>query len=246
MGASVIKNAKIFLGGMDLSGDLNALALNYSAEMLDATGFGDDTRVKQGGLLGITCNAEGFVNTANSDPILHDAIAASAEPVTIGANGGAEGDAAYMFMAAAAGYTPGGAVGEHHKFSFDAEQGEAPDGTPPNLIRGQIHQNGVETVSGNSTGIDLGALADGSSMYATLHVYAASAGDSLDVTIESDDNAGFTSATERASFSLFSALGSEWLEPQIAGPITDTHWRVKWVIGGSDPSFTFAVGLGIK
>ena len=89
MGASVIKNAKIFLDGMDLSGDLNALALNYSAEMLDGTGLGDNTRVRQGGLLGITCNAEGFVNTANSDQILHDAIAANAEPVTIGANGGA-------------------------------------------------------------------------------------------------------------------------------------------------------------
>lgn len=46
----VYRDAKLFIGGADLSADLYELAVSYAAEMLDATTFGQTTRVVQGGL----------------------------------------------------------------------------------------------------------------------------------------------------------------------------------------------------
>jgi len=45
------------------------------------------------------------------------------------------------------------------------------------------------------------------------------------------------------TFTQKTAVGSEWKEA--AGPFTDDYWRVKYTVGGVDPSFTFAVGVGI-
>jgi len=240
MAVNVIRDAKVYLGGRDLTGDMNAVAINYSAEMLDKTTLGDDTRVKVGGLKGVTCNGEGFFNPATSEGYLFDRIAAVAEPVTIGADGGAAGDLAYIFKAAMAGYNPGGAVGELMKFSFDAEASDS------KLVRATIlHTAAAATVSGSSAAQNLGAVAAGQSLYATLHVPAASAGDTLDVVIESDTVAGFTAPTVRATFAQVTATAGEFIVP-VAGPITDTYWRISWTIAGTAPSFDFIATMGIQ
>jgi hypothetical protein len=79
-----------------------------------------------------------------------------------------------------------------------------------------------------------------------LHVTEVSADDSIVVTIESDDNADFTSATTRFTFASKAAVGAEYLA-RVAGPITDTHWRAVYdVTGAADISIKCAVLLGIQ
>lgn len=50
MATVVYRNAFFWLNGVDYSADIAELALDYSAEMLDETAMGDDTRVMKGGL----------------------------------------------------------------------------------------------------------------------------------------------------------------------------------------------------
>lgn len=87
----------------------------------------------------------------------------------------------------------------------------------------------------------VGGVPDGKRMYAALHVTAA-AGTDLAVKIQSDDNSGFTTATDRITFSTVSAAG--WQFGSVAGPLTgETYWRTVVTIASS--TFTFATVLGV-
>lgn len=50
MATKVLTNAYINLNSNDLSAYANQVSLSYEAEELDETAFGDDTRIKKGGL----------------------------------------------------------------------------------------------------------------------------------------------------------------------------------------------------
>ena len=79
------------------------------------------------------------------------------------------------------------------------------------------------------------------SIYAVLHVTAA-AGTNLAVKIQSDDNSGFTSATDRITFSTVSAVGVQ--TGSLAGDLsTETYWRVVATI--ASVTFSFACYFGV-
>lgn len=79
------------------------------------------------------------------------------------------------------------------------------------------------------------------SLYAALNITAAS-GTNLVVKVQSDDNSGFTSATDRITFSTASAVGWQW--SSVAGNLsTETYWRVVATVASG--SFTFAVSFGV-
>jgi hypothetical protein len=92
----------------------------------------------------------------------------------------------------------------------------------------------------------LGAATATQHLYGVLHVLAVSGTNpTLDVVIQSDDAEGFASGTTRGTFTQKTAVGSQFLTP-VAGPVTDTHWRCTWTIGGTNtPSFTIALVVGI-
>lgn len=98
------------------------------------------------------------------------------------------------------------------------------------------------TTSGfTGAGVNFPGPASGRNLYALLQVTAAS-GTNLVVKVQSDDNSGFTSATDRITFSTLSATG--WERSSVAGPLTtETYWRVVATIASG--SFTFRVVFGI-
>lgn len=50
MATVVFRNAYFWLNNVDYSDEVESIALNYGAEMLDETAMGDDTRINKGGL----------------------------------------------------------------------------------------------------------------------------------------------------------------------------------------------------
>jgi hypothetical protein len=66
----------------------------------------------------------------------------------------------------------------------------------------------------------------------------------LDLKIQSDDAQAMSSPIDRITFDQMTTVGAQWKE--LAGPITDTWWRVNYTLGGIDPSFVIAVVIGIK
>jgi hypothetical protein len=64
VGTVVYRNAVLLLNGAELQGALHELAVEYSAEILDRTTFGADTRIKQGGLLVGKVSGKGYFDTS--------------------------------------------------------------------------------------------------------------------------------------------------------------------------------------
>lgn len=241
MSTLCLQNQKFYLDGYDLSGDMNAIAINFAADMVEETAFGDDTHIFKGGLKVATMALEGYVEggTDKVDEIMFNNMAVANKPISIGVETGADGELAYILQSILADYSPGGSVGEMFAFSVTAET------SSEGLIRGTIMHNAAQSTSGNGTARQLGAVTSGQQLTAALHVIAASGSTpTLDITVESDDNSGMTSATTRATFTQATAIGSQ--VETLSGPVTDDWWRIDFTIGGGTPSFTFVVVLGIQ
>lgn len=98
----------------------------------------------------------------------------------------------------------------------------------------------VETVggSGEVTGVSVVTPGSGYTVANNLATTVAPAGGSgckIDILTLTD--------TTILSFAQKTAAGFEWKTD--AGPITDVNFKAKWTIGGTLPSFTFAVVAGI-
>ena len=66
-------------------------------------------------------------------------------------------------------------------------------------------------------------------------------GSTLDVIVESDDNAGFTTPTTRITFTQVTTTPISYLS-SLAGSVTDTYWRMKWTISGGPYYIVGAIG----
>ncbi len=145
------------------------------------------------------------------------------------------GDTAWFSRMETLDYTVGLQVGELKAMSFSAT------GTSP-LIRGVVLDSAAVTATGNGTGVDLGAVTTGHAAYLGLWVNALTGSPTLDVTVGSDDNSGFTTPTTR--FTAAQMTGKGWQFIKLAGPVTDAWWRATRTFGGSG-SITYALALGI-
>ncbi|HET6262350.1 MAG TPA: hypothetical protein VFG99_08950, partial [Chloroflexia bacterium] len=91
----------------------------------------------------------------------------------------------------------------------------------------------------------LPAVAAGQWLVGTLHVMSVSGtGPSLTATIQSDDAVGMPSPTARLSFNAQTAIGGQVF--RLAGPITDTFYRVSYTIAGTTPSLLFMSAAGVS
>lgn len=242
----VQSNVKCWTDKWDFSGDLNACALEYAAELQDDTTFGKTTRQRLAGLKTVTMSLAGLVNYALAsgqpaalDQILFDNLGLADKPVTLGPTDGADGERAFAFLANEAMYKFGGDIGAAFAFSLEAEASGRP------LVRGLVMHNATRTASVNGTARQLGTVSAAQKVYAALHVLAASGTTpTLDAKVQSDDNSGMTTPTDRITFAQKTAIGSEWTE--LAGAITDDWWRLVLTIGGTTPSFQVVGFIGIQ
>lgn len=111
----------------------------------------------------------------------------------------------------------------------------------PGMARGWLlGAKQTVTSSGTTSGQQNGAVTSAQAVYASLHVFAASGTTpTLDVVVQSDDNGGFSSPTSRITFAQATTTGVQL--GSAAGAITDDRWRLSYTVGGTSPSFTFAV-----
>ncbi len=154
MSEYVLRDCKLWLAGFDLSGDTNALALDYGAELLDATTFADATRGRAGGLKTVAVSHEGFWEGGADkvDEVLFARLGLKDEVMTIAPETGADGETAFSFLSALSEYSPGGQVGELLAFSVRGESSGA-------LVRGTIMHNATRAGSGNGPARQLGVVA---------------------------------------------------------------------------------------
>jgi hypothetical protein len=179
-------------------------------------------------------------NTGTQCTIVIDSIkkVSDAVPLTFATGTGAEYETAFLINALQVSATPiSGTVGDMAGANISGN-------AVGRLVKGIIGANRLSATSSViPTGSQLGPVAAGQSIYANLHVTAATvaAGGYLVLYVQSDDNPNFTSYTNRVNFDFTSEVSSQSLS--LAGPITDEYWRAACYI--SNGSFSVAVSLGI-
>lgn len=235
MAEHVLANGRLWLAELALAGKVNAVSCQYGAEVKDITTLSDLSRRRIGGLLSWGIQMNGNWDASDDAIIIGNLTGLTSVPVTV-CYSGTVGDVAFLGEALHADYSTGEQIGEVMPFSGGAE-GNGP------LARGVLMQNAARTATGSSTAQQIGALSATQRMLVAVHVPIVSGTlPTLDVTVESDDNSGFTSATTRATLSQMTAAG--WRFSTISGAVTDDYWRLKFTIGGTSPSFTIAAAMG--
>lgn len=233
-------DATTWIGGYDMTTDLNQVALNVTADELDVTTFGSGGyRSRIAGLRTVAADFSGFwqAGTGTVDPTVFTDLAVADRVVTM-APDDAETTTAYMWQGGGFTYSPFGQIGEATPFTL-GYRGTNGVG----VARGQVVKAKGNVSSTGATGsvVQLSAVGATQYMYATLHVF--SAGTTITVQVQSDDNSGFSSPTTRATFSGITTAGGNWAT-RVQGAITDTYWRFNVSAVTGTFSIAGAVGIG--
>ena len=238
MGKQAITAGLVMLGGNDLSGASNAIAASYGCVALDGTVLTNKSRNFAGGLKQTKLSVKGFW-----DPLVVGAPVFADISLTDIMTWGftqTEGGVVYFQKGMVAQYSQSGKVGDLLPFGVTAE-------AAGDLVRATLMARKTAiAASGNGTGFQLGAVASGQSVYAALHVTAASGTSEHDtLVLQSSVDNTFASPTTRITFADPGAvLGAQLLS--LAGPVTDTWWRFVWTVSGTLPSYNFTASAGIQ
>lgn len=240
MATAVLTDVTIWLGEYDATGHTNQVSLVADAAELDSTTFGDaGWRSMRCGLQDVAFNARMW-NSYTEDEIDDVAFAnlgASDIPIAVTLDG-TEGDTAYFFQSAESNVQDGLEIGQLAEKIITAVNS---DGAP--LVRGSLTTS-KQTVSssGTGTGAQLGAVSATQSLYSLLVVFASTGSPTLDVVIQSDDNAGFSSPTTQITHTQMTGAGFKWATQ--AGAISDDYFRSSYTFGGTG-TINFAVLIGV-
>lgn len=217
-------HVQVLVGGYELTGDVNQVAVTDRRNVYDVTAFGDAVHnVVPGASRMMMVEHNGYMNVsaAQSHPVLKSAEITGIVSVLLGQNAApAVGDPVYGLYAQQGKYMPMPEVGRYIPFAaafanFGALGGWGVALTPPvtftNTTSGTSVNNGAATTKGG---------------IAFLHLLQAAASDTYSIVVEGSTTGAFAGEqTTLATFSLnASALGSEY--KSIAGTIPQyTRWK---------------------
>lgn len=119
------RNAVILVNGSLLSANFNEFGVEYGAETLDETSFGDTTRINKGGLLIATMTGRGFLEFGESsvEEVLFDLVGVDGTVICVFADGVTEGtttDKGFAMRGVLSELNIGSAVGTLLPFTFTA------------------------------------------------------------------------------------------------------------------------------
>jgi len=237
MGKQVLKNIRLYAGAFSLHSETNNAALQRRLEVVDASTFGVSSREKASALHDWSASYQGFVDydtTTVQAQLDDDQAAGNLVTVSFGGVSAAPvGSIGYAGRALHAEVSRFGQLAQMAPFTLNV-QGSG------RLVPGTVMENAAIVATGNGAGAQLGAVSAAQKAYCALHCVAFD-GTSLDINVESDDNAGFTTAVVRGSFAQLTDVGSEWLE--ISGPITDDYWRLDYTLVGTSATIFAVMGI---
>jgi hypothetical protein len=241
MSKLILADQVAFLDGYKISSQANTMAMDMGLDAPECTTFASNAnREYTPGLKTMGGSMAGFFDQSAADAHMFNNLGAAQSIVTIGPQNGTAGSPVYFLKALETAYTPlTGNVGDLVGFSLGFNNKGS-----PGVVRGTLMLNTAAIAgSGNSTGRQLGAVGATQKVYGALHVTGITGSPSLVVKAQSDDNSGFTSATDRLTFATMTDVGTDWQE--LAGAITDDYWRINYAFSGSG-SIDVVVSLGIK
>ena len=227
------------VGSLEVACNAKSVTANAECTVLDTTPLCTSTgwTTAIAGLKTATLEAELMADfvALGLDETLQGYFATADVPQSLSI-GSADGSVTYFGRTLATSYTPvQGAPGELAMAALSSKTSTGP------LVRGlRIFPPSTSvTATANGTGRQLGALSASQTLYAAMHVLDRTGTLSMTLKIQSDDNAGFTTPTDRIT-SFTAATGRTYQWGSVAGAVTDTYWRAVLTCTGSG---TMSVGV---
>jgi hypothetical protein len=240
----MLRDATTWVGGYDFTTDMNSLGLAIEYAELGRTRFTDKAQLRAAGLEDVTGTLDGYwaAGTGTVDPQAFSQVGSGLWVATHSLDG-AVGSVGYMYRAMTPTYQIGAKVGEMLPFTLALKGAKGNGSLSAGAVRGRIAKAkaAVAATGATGTGQLLGAVASGQYLYAALHVFSAAT--TITVKVQSDDNTGFTSATDVATIGPLTVAGGTWMT-RVAGPLTDSYFRFN--VSAITGSFTIAGTIGIK
>lgn len=246
MSATALTDVEILAGPLWLTPQSNEVDLSPEATVQDGTTFNSGgweepyitTRKFMASAAGLYYPSPVESGALNFDAELFSELTGGAQyPLTIGPSK-ADGGLVMVGGFKRVSWDAGGQVGDlmriDSKMRGDGILGRGAMIHPANVLR---------TAGGTGTGVQLGTVATGRTLLVAIHVVAVSGTTpALTITVQRDDNGGFSSPTTVTTYGPVSAPGST-LVP-VAGPITpDDRYRITWTLTGTTPSARFGVAV---
>lgn len=224
MAVQSLTNVTTFVHGYDFTGDTNEVALGVEAATKDVTTFGSSGWEECiAGLKSGSVEVKGLwqAGTSSVDAESFPDLGVADRVVTLAPTGVA-GDVAYLAKLGKFAYVPfSGSIGDVAGFTLGCKSTNS-----VGILRGYLAKakGNVSATGALGSGVNAGAVSATQYVYGSLHVF--SAGTTITVVLESDDNSGFTSATTVATLGPITTTGGTWAT-RAAGPITDTYFRYR-------------------
>ena len=247
MAVLAFTDAEILAGPLRLTGRSNEIDLTFDGVKLDVTSF-DSNGWEEciGGMRSAMAKVAGFYDVGpvetgalNLDQQLLSEVAGSQLPLVV-APTKADGSVAYIAPVKRGNLAVLGTVGDVAPFSSDMWG----DGA---VARGAlIHPaNVLRTAGGTGNGVQLGTVATGRQLLVAINVTTVTGTTpALTITVQRDDNAGFTTPTTVTTLGPTAVPTSSLVA--VPGPITpDDRYRITWTLTGTTPSARFGVAVGI-
>lgn len=241
MTAIALTDARILVHGHDFTADANQVSLTMEADAHDVTTFGSARatkfRSRVAGLKTTAVQISGFWEAAPDDAVWSGL--AVADRVAIISPTGEPGDVAYMVRGGTFSYEAFGEVGEPAPFTLGISSTNT-----EGAIRGRIlawPEDPVDDTVAVGDPLELPAVNAGQFLYGAFHVLG-EPGTTITAVVESAPAGDFEDATTRITFGPITAAEGRWAT-RVAGPITDTFYRLRVTdIAGE---FTIAAAIGI-
>ena len=237
------KSARLLVDEFDFSGVSNSMDLSFAETPADVTAFADADMTFVQGKPTFTFNVNGLWSTAspNYDGEMFTDLTAVNRRVGIYPGGLSDGVFGYEGATNISASPRVSTAGDAIACNVTWQGASAP-------FRSTILRYATDESSANGTQYTLGTIASTNTIIGVLRLLeiGGSGNNTLDVKIQSDTS-GFSSATDRLTFTQLNQGGGATFETQTAaGPAgSDNIWRAVVTIGGAGSrSFKLLVGFG--
>lgn len=202
MAEHVLRNTKIYIDGVDLSGKMNSVTLTMNADLKDKTTFGSSYRKRLSGLINAEINGEGFYDASSAykgEKLLFEDLGSTDQICTLIAEGSGLGNSAYSAHKLESAFSPGFQIGEIATWTFACYS----DGA---AIKQKVIASSGFSTSMTVTVRNLGYRTPQQAMYATLHNVRGTtiAGQKLIIKVHTGTSSGFSSTTFSTSLKFTS------------------------------------------
>lgn len=239
MGSFALVDVTTYIGGYDMTTDMNQISLNLSADEKDSTTFGNGGwRSRVGSHKDISGELAGYwgAGTPSVDAEAFANLGVADRVITMTPTG-VEASTAYLWRGEKFGYELFGGIGDVTPFSLSLQGSHGQGMARGTLLkaRGNVSATGA---TGSAVQIT-GGVPTGLALHGSFHVFTA--GTTVTAVVESDDNSGFTTPTTRLTFGPLTS--SQGVISRLAGPITDTWFRLR--VSAITGTFNVACAIGI-